>query len=68
MVKPEKISPNGVREIGSGPKVYKIPMAKQSIPNIKTSKSVRITRIRPKAVEMASMRKIKYLTCFGFKL
>ncbi len=38
--KPEKISPKGIRDMGMGPKVYKIPTAKEIAPMIKTTGEV----------------------------
>ncbi|MNJ77523.1 hypothetical protein D3C77_750430 [compost metagenome] len=63
---PEKISPNGILEIGIGPNEYKIPTANDNPPTTRTSKFVSITMIIPVLIAITSSVIIIMRTFLGF--
>ncbi|MPN19713.1 hypothetical protein SDC9_167085 [bioreactor metagenome] len=66
--KPEKISPKGILESGIGPKVYKIPVAKETAPISNTTTSVFKVKIVPNTMAISTRVIITPSTVPSFKL
>ena len=65
---PENISPKGVLDIGTGPKEYRIPIAKDKAPSIRITGEVNRKSIKPNTEATISKIAIVIFTVDSFRL
>ncbi|MNC70319.1 hypothetical protein D3C75_1211180 [compost metagenome] len=68
MNRPENSSPSGIREIGIGPKEYRIPIRKDKPPSRKTTSPAWETRAIPPPTASTSRMTIVATTVLSFSL